>query len=123
MKALVWFDEIDCEGVNYSIMTDWGPLSQQAFRRALGSSYYLGNSSLDLDSSPIPPPGGVYPSLSFCHAHRYADADPYHDTRRRPLPWHPGEPGFQPWVRECGFRQPTRGMGRQRPHGGGLSGL
>ncbi len=54
VKGLVWFDEIDCNGINYSIMTAQGPLSQQAFRDGVASNYYATNSFQWLDTSPIP---------------------------------------------------------------------
>jgi len=41
LKALVWFDEKDTNGADFSILQDQGPLSQAAFREGVASSRYL----------------------------------------------------------------------------------
>jgi len=54
VKALVWFDEMDCDGINYSILTAQGPLSRNAFRSGVASGYYASNSFGWLETAPIP---------------------------------------------------------------------
>ncbi len=56
VKALVWFDEKDTDGVDLSILKERGPQSRDAFRAEIASHYYASNQYGDLDFAPIPPP-------------------------------------------------------------------
>ncbi|TAK34071.1 MAG: hypothetical protein EPO21_10840 [Chloroflexota bacterium] len=58
VKALVWFDEKNTEGVDFSILQDQGPLSREAFREEVASPYYAANDYATLNTTPIPPPDG-----------------------------------------------------------------
>jgi hypothetical protein len=63
VKALVWFDEKNTDGIDYSILQDEGPRSQEAFRQAVASTYFAGNGYGTIETTPIPPPGsGAAPS-------------------------------------------------------------
>lgn len=59
VRALVWFEEKNTGGVDFSILQDQGPRSQETFRQAIASPYYAANGYGDLATSPIPPPTGV----------------------------------------------------------------
>ncbi|MHB0870727.1 MAG: glycoside hydrolase family 26 protein [Chloroflexota bacterium] len=61
VRALVWFDEKDMNGVNYSILTAQGPLSREAFLQGLATGYYADNLFRWLNSSPIPVPEVAIP--------------------------------------------------------------
>jgi len=57
VRALVWFDEKNTNGNDYSLLQDQGPLSRDAFRAEINSPYFAASSYADLGASPIPPPG------------------------------------------------------------------
>jgi mannosyltransferase len=59
VQALVWFEEKDTGGIDYSILQDQGPRSQEAFRLGISSPYYAANGYGDLAVTPIPPPAAL----------------------------------------------------------------
>lgn len=65
VKALVWFEEKDTDGIHYSILEEKGPLSRAAFRDSVSTHYYASNHYGDLSVSPIPPPDSArLPSIA-----------------------------------------------------------
>ncbi|MHB8990475.1 MAG: glycoside hydrolase family 26 protein [Chloroflexota bacterium] len=56
VKALVWFEEKNTDGIHYSILEGQGPMSRDAFREEMASPYYASNRYGGLEASPIPPP-------------------------------------------------------------------
>lgn len=56
LRALVWFEEKNTHGADFSILQDQGPLSQAAFREEIASPLYVGNRFGELRTSPIPSP-------------------------------------------------------------------
>jgi len=59
VRALVWFDEKNTNGNDYSLLQDQGPLSRDAFRTEINAPYYASSSYGNLEASPIPPPDGA----------------------------------------------------------------
>jgi hypothetical protein len=59
VQALVWFEEKNTGGVDFSILQDQGPKSQEAFRQAIAAPYYAANGYGALATTPIPPPTGL----------------------------------------------------------------
>jgi len=59
VRALVWFDEKNTNGNDYSLLQNQGPLSRDAFRTEINAPYYASSSYGNLEASPIPPPDGA----------------------------------------------------------------
>src|ERR671921_535000 len=56
VQALVWFEEKDTGGIDYSILQDQGPRSQEAFRQGISSPYYAANGYGTPPTTRTPPP-------------------------------------------------------------------